>query len=373
MNLTDGEKLFIQNADHRDKVTHFTWRSVSSVKSVPKVIFQAFPNMDICDLSIGIENLAPDSFENAGKIKTLVLIKNRIRAVPTGVFVHATNVETLQIEYNNIERIEDYAFRGMDSLLTVSLNVNDVTIIGRYTFVGAPNLQQIDITYNDIETIESGAFDLPKLKTLNLGSNSLKTLAIDLFDHAPLLTTIDVNGNNLNTVPAAFFGSNVIDHLDMSWNPMNDAKLSDFLKVKKLVTLSLQNVGIIWPTSTDNWDEPSESLLAELNLDFNKLSNPDILKFVSMFGRLEKLELSNCKLTHIKYINEFKERFPNITEVHVDYNEMDCEWVRDTVPILEAVEVELITGDDEDDYNAKKRERTADSRPCGKYASNVIV
>lgn len=366
VNITDGEEIAIANSDHKEKVTHFTWRTASNVKHIPNVIFETFPNLEICDLAIGLEEIEPADFNCAENIVTFALLKNRIRLLPTGVFVRAAKLDTLQLEYNRIERIEDYALKGLDRLLTISLNSNYVTIIGRYTFAGSPNLQQIDLSNNDVYNIEQGAFDLPRLKSVSLGGNHLKTLPNGLFDQAPLLATFDINDNNFHTVPEAFFGDNAIDNLDMSWNPLDEVRLKDWAKMPKLQTLLLHQTGIVWPSFTDQWEIPSESTATEIDLSYNKVANPDILKLLSVFGKLEKLHLNGCRITTINNIIDIKEHFPNITELHVEYNEMDCDWVKTAADFLNRVDVNLAAGDDEDDVNVSKRERV-DERPCGRY------
>lgn len=365
-NLTDGDTIAIENADHAPKVMHFVWRTANNVKTIPNIILSKFPVLDTLDLQIGLESLSPPDFEHADKVTTLALVKNKLRSVPSSAFVNAKKLQIIQLDGNQIEHIEDYAFKGLNRLTTITLNYNVLTNIGRFAFAGAKNLDEIELNNNDIHTIEAGAFDLPKLEKLTLASNMLTTLPNGLFDHAPLLTEFAINDNALNTVPEAFFGNNVIDNLNLAWNPLHKAQIEDFTKIPKLQVLDLQVTGIIWPEVTKDWSKPSASPLIDLNLSFNTLKNSDVLKMVSVFGNLEKLTLSYTKITAINNMSDTKRRFTNMTEVSVDGAEMDCDWMQTATEFFKELEVELVTGADTYDFNEKKRERVNDA-PCGKY------
>lgn len=343
--ISDGSNIAIGNADHGERVTHFGWRDANNVKTIPRIIFEKFPRLEILDLQVGLESLSPSDFDLAVNLSTLALMKNKISNLPTGVFAKASNIETLQFEANTIANIEDYAFKGLDKLYLISLHYNCLTAVGRFTFAGAKNLNELDLDNNDIRTIEAGAFDLPKLATLSLIGNLLTTLPNGLFDQAPLLTSLDISDNSFSTVPEVLIGHNSIETLDLTWNPLQEIRLADFAKLPKLQTLTLQQCSVIWPTLTEDWNEPSTSPVTELNLAITNLNNSDVLKLVSVFKSLEKLKLNGNNITTINNIVDVKERFPNITEISLEDNSVDCKWLKGNAEFLKGVEVEVLVGD----------------------------
>lgn len=343
-NIAEGDNIIIGNADHRQSVKHFTWRTANNVKTIPSIIFEKFPHLQIVDIQIGVESLSPSDFEHADEVTTLALMKNKLSSLPTGVFTKARNIETIQLEANAIANIEDYALNGLDKLYSISLNFNYLTTIGRFTFAGAKNLNQIDATNNDIRTIEAGAFDLLNLHTVSLIGNLLTTLPIGLFDQAPLLTSFDISDNVFSTVSEALFGNNSIEILEFGWNPVEEVRLADFAKLPKLQSLNLiQLSGVIWPAFTEDWSEPSTSAVTNLNIAHNNLNNSDVLKLVSVFGSLEKLNLDGNQITTIDDLVNIQQRFPNITEISLENNKVDCEWTK--ADFLKNIEVAVVIGD----------------------------
>lgn len=366
-NITDNDNnIVIDNGDRVQKVTFFTWRSINKVKTIPQTIFETFPQLEILDIIIGVENISPKDFELASSLNILILMKNKLRNIPTGAFIKASALTAIQLDGNSIEQIDDNAFKDLNSLYMITLGYNKLTSINRFTFAGAKNLDNIDLKNNDIRTIEVGAFDLPKLQTLVLRGNYISTLPSRLFEQTPLSTSLDLADNNFSVLPDAFFGNNTISFLDLSWNPLDEVKIEDFIKLPKLTVLRLQQVGMIWPIATPNWSEPSSSPLTFISLAFTNINNSDVLKYVSPFASLKTFLLSGTAITTINDITDIKQRFTNFTDLSVDSAEMNCDWVKSTAEHFKSNEVELFTGDDADDFNVRKRERV-DDQPCGKY------
>lgn len=326
----DNNIAVIGNAGHQENVTHFTWRTTNKVKIIPGIILETFPKIETLDLSIGLESLSQSDFELGGELVTLTLFKNRLRNLPSKVFSKASSLDIIQINANFIDQIEDNAFQGLNKLTTIELLYNSLSTIRRLSFAGANIVNKIDLSNNDIRTIEPGAFDLPNLQWLSLVGNILTTLPTGFINQAPALTTLDLSDNIFSTIPEQLFSNNSVNDLSLDWNPINEIRLVDFNQLPNLQILSLEHIGFIWPTVQNEWSEPSTSAVTELNLAYNDLESADVLKLVSVFKSLEKLNLDGNRIPNINGQSEIYQRFPNLTEITVEDTGLDFNYTRPT-------------------------------------------
>ena len=194
--LTAGERLDIVNLPAN--ATDFLWIESDGSKHLPTEIFDQIPNLKGISLSVGIEKIQQSDFTNAGHLQSLSIPRNVISDLPADVFAKAANLESIEIDDSNVTEIKDFAFRGLDKLKRIRLGGNQIRVIRRNTFAGAPNLREIVLGNNEIDTIEDGAFDLPKLRALYLDSNQLKNLPVDLFSKTPSLSLLNLEKNPLD-------------------------------------------------------------------------------------------------------------------------------------------------------------------------------
>lgn len=364
-NLTDDEKLTIENVSHKDNVKNFQWLQKSNLKHIPAVIFETFPSLKLLDLLTDIEELRESDFANAKKLEYLYLMRNHIQRVPSNVFKHASNILTITLNVNSITDVQDFAFKGLNKLYEVTLDFNYISSLKKNTFAGAPKLITISLKNNEITSIEDGTFDLPRLDEILLNSNRLQSLPDRLFANAPQLTHVDLTDNRFTQLPAALSTVPKLDTLVLDWNQLENVQISDFAGMEKLDFLSVENTGVTIPT-TDQ-PKPSKSALTQIDLTDNALADEDILKHLSMFGNLEGINLSNNKFARINDLSNVKKLFENITKIDLEGNEVDCSWLKEVLPQMKNMEIEFETGDQDTDFPDDDKREVVDGQFCGKF------
>lgn len=366
--IQDADKVTITNTDHSDDVLYVEWTR-ATVKTIPKILFEKFPKMAKIDMSTGLETLTTDDFEKATELETIDFTKNSIRRVPAGVFTKATKLVSIDMTYNRITTIEDNAFNGLAHLQTLSLDYNWIDSLKRNTFAGAPKLQTINLRNNEITSIEPGTFDLPRLDELDLAVNHLKSMAIpaELFVNAPVLRHVDLSYNELTTIPNAFRRSKVtVESIVLDYNPLDNFELNELCKLKGMKYVSLENTGFTMPADEDVPQKVCKSMLDNLDLTANGIDTANILNHLAMFGNLETITLDENHIHTINNISNVKDMFPNITSISLENNEVDCGWLRETLPTMKAAEVELATGVVYDKIPLAEQGEAVGEQLCGK-------
>lgn len=363
--LAQDDKLQIVNAEHKLNVTHLQWNYRSNVmKSLPTIIFETFPNLELLDFSTGIELLNDVDLALALKLKSLILNKNKINLIKSNVFKLAVNLNDIQLDYNQITELQDNMLNGLSKLSTISLNSNFITTLTRNVFAGAPRLSSISLKNNELVSIEDGVFNLPRLTEIILSNNHLKVLPDNLFVNAPLLHHIDMFDNELVVVPQALFKQKSIDSLILDWNELENLSLNQFLLIENLNYLSLENVGLVLSSPAERVI-PSKSLLTSIDLSDNNLVLPDILNQLSMFRSLEKIVLDRNLIHLINGMADIKTYFPNITSISMVGNEVDCAWLKEVLPAMKAAEIELDTGAVDENIPVVEQGEIVDGQLCG--------
>ena len=170
------------------------------IRQIPDLIFANFCLNQI-DLSENqIDYISNQSFHQLIYLKELILAKNRIwsieslfkalhvdrltyldlssnliRSIPTKLSNNIENLETLNLNSNNIKHIDDLAFEMFGKLRNLQLDGNVLKSISDEMFSGLVNLESLSMQHNSIRTIELDAFaQLGRLQSLFLSKNELE-------------------------------------------------------------------------------------------------------------------------------------------------------------------------------------------------------
>lgn len=174
--------------------------------------------------------------------------------------------------------------------------------MGRLAFVGATYIKVLQLDSNRIKTIEAGALSLPYLEKLDLSTNELKSL------HDTALTP------NLVT-------------LTVDKNPIETVNLSALATLEKLEQLYMSRTMLKFLPETTQM--PTKSKLKRFWLQYNGLSNPYILRNLSIFGQLEQITVDNNNFTVLEDADKIKNYFPNLKELRLEGNEPPlCDWIK---------------------------------------------
>lgn len=349
INATATQDFKITPIESAENITKFEIEPPSQLTTIPVAIFDTFPNLeDLCLNSAGINNLTSDRFENATNLLNIYLKGNSIESIPTAVFANASKLETLDLSENRIETVAENSFEGLVFLNTLDLSNNNITLLKRHTFSGAPKLAYLHLVFNLIEAIEEGAFDLPNLSEIYLKSNRIQNLPASVFAQTPFLKEVDLGNNRLASVGEIFKNCSELHTIALGSNIIKDVNLSSFSLLPSLAYLSLENTGVRLSDAA-NVTEKSNSSVVYLNLSSNNLSDPDIFRKLTMFGRLEELQLVNNNFSEFNDHKEIAKWFPNFYYlVVVDNYNLVGKWMKENGDIFRIMNITTVLNYDID-------------------------
>lgn len=319
-----------------NNATIFVITISSNATVIPSGFFQRFPKLNEVRISTGLKTIQEYDFKSSDALTILNLSKNELQVIPKGVFSKATKLAIIELQLNGLTTIEDYAFIGLNSLAKLRLENNSLTILKERTFAGAPNLDDINLQNNQIQSIEDGAFDLPKLKNLQLSHNSIRVLSDNVFVGAPNLGLIELKENGLSHIGQSFYGCERLTWLDLGNNQINDIDLQSFAKLPKLNYLWLKNSGFRFKENVTLAPDTAKSQLFRLDLSENGLNNSDVLLRLesSGYADLKVLSLENNNFTVIDELIELKQKFQYLYSLSLSGNFFDYNWIENAVQTL---------------------------------------
>jgi Leucine-rich repeat (LRR) protein len=158
------------------------------------------PSLEDVDLKDNsIEVLELDAFSNLTKVQRLALDNNKLTELSG--FESMTNLVYLTLANNLLdENIYISSQVDLRYLKVLDLKANKIKSLPSDLFLNLPSLVNLDLSENMIGTIEKGAFNgLINIRCLNLAKNSLTILDLDVFDWNGMenLMILQFNGNNL--------------------------------------------------------------------------------------------------------------------------------------------------------------------------------
>ena len=181
------------------------------------------------------------------------------------------------MRWNKLERLEASWFQSLSNLRTLNLQGNQIERLDDADlFANCAKLEGIDLSLNGLKSINRRLFHgLYKLKYLALFNNpELSAIDDGLFESLFFVNNISLHGNNIKqlNLPRLFRSCRNLTRLNLSHNQLDNR------------TFSPESVGNLLN-------------LSELYLSWNQLEN---IEFVRNMNLLVKLKLNNNKIESIE-------------------------------------------------------------------------
>ena len=179
-------------------------------------------------------------------------------------------------------------------------NMDDIMMLLSGDFVGLTNLEALDLSFNQLSDLPSGVFDtLTSLISLTLVENALSDLRSGVFDNLINLTFLNLGGNELSNLRSGVF-DNLTNLRELYlW----DNELSN---LRSGVFDNLINLEVLWLGGNQLRNLPSRVFdnltnLRDLSLDNNQLSDSDLPSGVfDTLTSLRWLDLSSNRLSDLR-------------------------------------------------------------------------
>lgn len=335
VNVTAGDTVVISNSDRYGDATDFIVKE-SNWEVIPSSVFSTFSNLHRIEMSANIKRLTAGTFANADNLNTIQLNDNQIVEIPQNAFIGAAKLRIIALPANKIENIEDGAFNGLTNLTHLYLTRNKLRIIRNGTFAGTLKLKRIELDRNQIDTIESNAFHLSSLEYIDLGHNRLKTLAADIFNAAPILKTLILNDNEFWQVSDLMAKLNLrkLCTLVFANNPADVINLAHALNLPKLENLNVRNTSSFLHVEMLNATKTANAALEAIDLSSNNLTCSNILSTLEIFPKLVDLNLEENWFEKIDGLNRIEGTFKELRTLNIGCNRFECQWLANEVQTL---------------------------------------
>lgn len=309
--------------------------------NIPTALINAFAGLSGLDLSIGLQRIPTDRLP--GKLKQLNLGRNRIKCIERDAFgTAAGELEHINLQHNQIDTITaNGAFNGLNKLNTLILYRNRLTALRSGVFAGAESLEYLDVASNEIDTIDDDALTLAQLKEILISDNRLHRLSDNLFRLAPNVHNVDMQKNRLERIGKAFTMTRHLQQLLLSENQhLEDIDVVALSTLPELISLSIDATGMrtLYDTNA-SVSTPSTSPLHTLSVSQNHFSDANFLRQLAIFPRLQNLFVDANKFTrwHDGDVRNIKNLFPHIELIVTKNNAWDRQWVDNTlIPVFQA-------------------------------------
>lgn len=330
---SEFESINIVNAMDFQNVSAFTLnheKFESILLQIPKEIFDYFPVLkNLCLRYASIKTIQLSDWEKAQHLRELDLQDNSISEIKREVFSKVITLDRISIAHNQIASIEDSSFNQLVNLEYLDLINNQLKHVGSKTFAGLPNLRELLLSINLIEAIDEEAFNFPKLTYLTISENKLKSLPDNIFKYVPKLESISLGSNQLIKIGGIFNDLKKLNSLQLYKNPLQNFNLDEIVNFTSLEHLSLSETGFSFPENVSTI-RPHITVLKNLKLSKNNLSNANVLSHVERFSNLETLDLQLNNYVKVDNISNIPTMFPNFRHIFMFRNQLSCKWLQET-------------------------------------------
>ena len=217
-------------------------RNNSTLNSIPAGIFDRFTQLEELDLGFNnFQTLPQGIFDNLGELMVLNLSDNQLNDLPADLFNKSPYLGELSIARNQLTA------QSFASPNTVFANLGELFIL--------------QMEFNPLGSIPAGWFDdLTNMEYLGMFNNQIDFLPAGLFNNTTNLTGIDMVENNFTSFPAGLFQSmtNLQELSILSCKLTSDSIANGtFNGLSSLERLVLETNPGIWCVPTSAIDNPN--------------------------------------------------------------------------------------------------------------------
>lgn len=192
-------------------------------------------------------SLFPKQLLEGLDIRNLILVQSNITNIEHYAFAgEASEVESLDLGKNCLDRVPTRALSVLKSLAALSLDHNFIEVLEAHSFSNLESLLWLSLYGNRIRLIDSRAFlgTESSLTRLNLGGNRLGQVPRYALQRLNCLQGLRLHNNNISEILVENLPVSLCD-LDLSGNDLVNLEVDSFVTLKRLSALDLEDNKII--------------------------------------------------------------------------------------------------------------------------------
>eukprot|EP01138_Halocafeteria_seosinensis_P009935 gb/GECG01010147.1/.p1 GENE.gb/GECG01010147.1/~~gb/GECG01010147.1/.p1 ORF type:complete len:812 (+),score=88.35 gb/GECG01010147.1/:1-2436(+) len=261
-----------------------------------------WPSVNLFMQESKIKEIESTAFENGPEeVDTLNLEDNNLIHLETKAFKGLRDVGEILLSRNSIRSIDEQTFSGIETVKTLNLSDNLIGALQGNHFSVLSSLEVLDVSRNSIETIKARSFNTPSLTNLDLSENRVLVVEAFSFDGLSGLRNLSMHQNTILSVDAdAFFGLSSLERLNLGENRISEIRPAMFDSVSDILThldVSHNRVARVFPGSFEGM-----SNLTHLSLENNNIKTLSEATFSGVDTTSINLAANNIK--HVNWVND---------------------------------------------------------------------
>uniref|UniRef100_A0A3Q0R174 TLR4 interactor with leucine rich repeats n=1 Tax=Amphilophus citrinellus TaxID=61819 RepID=A0A3Q0R174_AMPCI len=269
------------------------------ISNISAFDFTRYSNLERLNLQYNqIRIIHPKAFEKLSTLEELYLGHNLLTAIPAGSLQPLNKLTILYGNNNAIKKITPELFSNLDNLIKLRLDGNSIEVLEDSVFKSLINLHYLHLESNKVQHIHRNAFSkLTNLRFLNLAHNMQSAVRnVFTFSQLRALTTLLLSENEIR-----YIGNHVFQNL----KKLSKLSLSNN-KISRMDSGALRGLSSLTELLIDGNElveipagllDPLERI-EEMDFSRNRISNVDSLAF-SRLKYLRVLKLKNNFLTSL--------------------------------------------------------------------------
>lgn len=234
----------------------------------------------------------------------LSLKNNYISEIPYSALSSVQNLESLDLEGNNITQLSPYLELTFDKNVSLTLSNNRITYLNSAAFFSFRFLKHLDLSYNQINSIHQDFLHgVRYLEVLDLSSNRLTHFPQNAFvDVYSSLKKLNLEENLFHTLPAALKLLTNLEYLNLKSNKLTVLQNDVLRYYKNSLKELLLSYNLLTQIPTDVLDGMKR--LEHLDLSKNDIDNLGKLAFGKFNGDGTSLVRLNLAGNQIRSLSE---------------------------------------------------------------------
>ncbi|XP_045123906.1 chaoptin-like [Portunus trituberculatus] len=192
-----------------------------------------------------LPNIPFKAISSVPSLQTLNLARNRISLTFDVLYTGSLSMDTLVLDFNQIETLPPYSFQNFGTVNRTSLRGNPLTHINDDAFKDA-KIKELYLHDSDLWSISDNAFRglESTLQTLDLSYNNLSSIPSQAIDNLASLRSLSISNNKLSLDPTEAFNGfrYTLQYLNLLGDNMGSIPMDKLKEMRNVRTLGLSTL-----------------------------------------------------------------------------------------------------------------------------------